>query len=108
MLKLYVKLHWLKEGFFFRRVKLTFYGFVLELLKVIRETENDDLTSVMQRIVITFDREVTPLAVEMMTHLVSVMTVNYMLVCIDLLLFLVYEYSNAFNWHSNEWKLLNF
>lgn len=41
----------------------------LELLKVIRETENDDLTSVMQRIVITFDVEVTPLAVEMMTHL---------------------------------------
>ncbi|XP_061173648.1 importin-7-like [Saccostrea echinata] len=41
----------------------------LELLKVIRETENDDLTSVMQRIVITFDKEVTPLAVEMMTHL---------------------------------------
>lgn len=41
----------------------------LELLKVIRETENDDLTSVMQRIVITFDQEVTPLAVEMMTHL---------------------------------------
>lgn len=41
----------------------------LELLKVIRETENDDLTSVMQRIVITFDAEVTPLAVEMMTHL---------------------------------------
>lgn len=43
----------------------------IELLKVIRETENDDLTSVMQRIVITFDQEVTPLAVEMMTHLVS-------------------------------------
>lgn len=43
----------------------------VELLKVIRETENDDLTSVMQRIVITFDVEVTPLAVEMMTHLVS-------------------------------------
>lgn len=52
------------------KIRSVFLNFV-ELLKVIRETENDDLTSVMQRIVITFDAEVTPLAVEMMTHLVS-------------------------------------
>lgn len=52
------------------KIKFVFLNSV-ELLNVIRETENDDLTSVMQRIVITFDVEVTPLAVEMMTHLVS-------------------------------------
>lgn len=43
----------------------------IELLKVIRETENDDLTSVMQRLVCTYVQEVTPIAVEMMSHLVS-------------------------------------
>ncbi|KAL5007680.1 hypothetical protein ScPMuIL_016486 [Solemya velum] len=42
---------------------------ILELLKVIRETENDDLTSVMQRLVCTYVQEVTPIAVEMMSHL---------------------------------------
>ncbi|XP_041366189.1 importin-7-like [Gigantopelta aegis] len=42
---------------------------VLELLQVIRETENDDLTAVMQRIVCTYVDDVIPIAVEMMTHL---------------------------------------
>ena len=40
-----------------------------ELLNVIRETENDDLTGVMQRLVCTYVEEVTPLAVSMTTHL---------------------------------------
>ena len=40
-----------------------------ELLKVIRETENDDLTGVMQRLVCTYVDEVTPMAVDMCTHL---------------------------------------
>lgn len=60
------------------KIKFVFLNSV-ELLKVIRETENDDLTSVMQRIVITFDAEVTPLAVEMMTHLVS--HCNHFMLC---------------------------
>ncbi|XP_076472209.1 importin-7-like [Babylonia areolata] len=42
---------------------------LFELLKVIRETENDDLTGVMQRLVCTYVEEVTPLAVSMTTHL---------------------------------------
>lgn len=42
---------------------------VFELLNVIRETENDDLTGVMQRLVCTYVEEVTPLAVEMTSHL---------------------------------------
>ena len=44
---------------------------ILELLKVIRETENDDLTGTMQRLVCTYVEDVIPIAVEMMSHLVS-------------------------------------
>ena len=44
---------------------------VSELLNIIRETENDDLTSVMQKLVCTYVDEITPLAVEITTHLVS-------------------------------------
>lgn len=36
---------------------------------MIRETENDDLTGVMQCLVCTYVEEVTPLAVSMTTHL---------------------------------------
>ncbi|GFS07829.1 importin-7, partial [Elysia marginata] len=42
---------------------------ILELLNVIRETENDDLTGVMQKLVCTYVEEVIPIAVEMMSHL---------------------------------------
>ncbi|BFZ04143.1 hypothetical protein BsWGS_07182 [Bradybaena similaris] len=42
---------------------------ILELLQVIRETENDDLTGVMQKLVCTYVEEVIPIAVDMMTHL---------------------------------------
>ena len=44
---------------------------ILELLKIIRETENDDLTQVVQKIVCMYVEEVTPIAVEMTSHLVS-------------------------------------
>lgn len=40
-----------------------------ELLKIIRETENDDLTSVLQKLVCTYVEEIAPLAVEITTHL---------------------------------------
>ncbi|XP_034232484.1 importin-7 isoform X4 [Thrips palmi] len=43
----------------------------LELLNIIRETENDDLTSVMQKIVCTYTEQLTPIAVEMCTHLAA-------------------------------------
>ncbi|KAK2154166.1 hypothetical protein LSH36_275g06021 [Paralvinella palmiformis] len=42
---------------------------VLELLKIIRETESDDLTSVMQKIVCVYQEEIAPLALEICTHL---------------------------------------
>ncbi|XP_052799947.1 importin-7-like isoform X2 [Mya arenaria] len=44
---------------------------ILELLHIIRETENDDLTGTMQRLVCTYVEEVTPIAVEMMSHLAT-------------------------------------
>ena len=50
---------------------ICFYNkvFLTELLNVLRETENDDLTSVMQKIVCTYVDEVTPLAVQITSHL---------------------------------------
>ncbi|XP_046688941.1 LOW QUALITY PROTEIN: importin-7-like, partial [Homalodisca vitripennis] len=41
----------------------------LELLKIIRETENDDLTNVMQLVVMTYTEQLQPIAVEMCQHL---------------------------------------
>jgi len=52
----------------------------LELLTIIRQTENDDLTSVMQKIVCTYTEQLMPIAVEICQHLVN----------IKLLLFLSY------------------
>ncbi|PNF26978.1 Importin-7, partial [Cryptotermes secundus] len=43
----------------------------LELLTIIRETENDDLTSVMQKIVCTYTEQLMPIAVEMCQHLAA-------------------------------------
>ena len=43
----------------------------LELLKIIRETENDDLTTVMQKIVSTYTEQLVPLAVDICQHLVG-------------------------------------
>lgn len=42
----------------------------MELLKIIRETENDELNNVMQKIVSTYVEELTPTAVEICQHLV--------------------------------------
>ena len=36
---------------------------------MIRETENDELTGVMQKLVCTYVEDVIPIAVDMMTHL---------------------------------------
>ncbi|XP_063236920.1 importin-7 [Bacillus rossius redtenbacheri] len=43
----------------------------LELLRIIRETENDDLTSVMQKIVCTYTDQLMPIAAEICQHLAS-------------------------------------
>lgn len=42
----------------------------LELLNIIRETENDDLANVMQKIVCTYSEQLMPIAVEICQHLV--------------------------------------
>merc|ERR1719394_920109 len=43
----------------------------MELLKIIRETENDDLTTVMQKIVCSYTEELMPVAVDICQHLVG-------------------------------------
>ena len=43
----------------------------IELLNIIRDTENDDLTSVMQKIVCTYTEQLTPVAKDMCKHLVD-------------------------------------
>lgn len=52
----------------------------LELLNIIRQTENDDLTSVMQKIVCTYTEQLMPIAVEICSHLVRSSTVVMYLV----------------------------
>merc|ERR1719232_421022 len=43
----------------------------MELLKIIRETENDDLTTVMRKIVCTYTEQLVPVAVDICQHLVG-------------------------------------
>ena len=43
----------------------------MQLLQIIRDTENDDLTSVMQKIVCTYTQELIPLAEKICNHLVD-------------------------------------
>lgn len=44
---------------------------IMELLTIIRETENDDLTSVMQKLVCTFTEQIIPIAIEICQHLAT-------------------------------------
>ena len=55
--------------------------FVVELLTLIRETENDDLTTVLQKFVCTYVEEIMPLAVEITSHLVCFGSVIF--VCVN-------------------------
>lgn len=43
----------------------------VELLKIIRETENEDLTNALQKIVCSFSDQLVPIAVEICQHLAS-------------------------------------
>lgn len=47
------------------------------LLHIVRETENDDLTNVIQKMICEYSEEVTPIAVEMTQHLVSAFASNF-------------------------------
>ena len=42
---------------------------VVELLSVLRETENEDLTGVLQKLVCSYIPEITPLAINITNHL---------------------------------------
>lgn len=43
----------------------------MQLLTVIRETENDDLTNVLQKIVCTYSDQLLPIAVDICQHLAT-------------------------------------
>lgn len=43
----------------------------LELLKIIRETENEDLTNVLQKIVCSYTEQLVPIAIEICQHLAT-------------------------------------
>lgn len=43
----------------------------LELLTIIRETENEDVTNVMQKLVCVYTQELVPIAVEICQHLAT-------------------------------------
>lgn len=45
-----------------------------ELLHIVRETENDDVTNVIQKMICEYTQEVASIAVEMTQHLVSLNT----------------------------------
>lgn len=47
-----------------------------ELLHIVRETENDDLTNVIQKMIYEYSQEVATIAVDMTQHLVRGI-VNY-------------------------------
>lgn len=49
------------------------------LLHIVRETENDDLTNVIQKMICEYSDEVTPIAVEMTQHLVSLLLSSCMI-----------------------------
>jgi len=63
----------LNSQFFRKYQKLVFQirEITLELLNIIRQTENDDLTTVMQKIVCTYTDQMVPIAVDMCNHLVE-------------------------------------
>lgn len=55
----------------------------LELLNIVRETENDDLTTVIQKIVCTYSDQLMPIAVKMCQHLVSTTLMSHFAKHID-------------------------
>ena len=62
----------------------------LELLNIIRETENDELTTVMQKIVSTYTEQLMPVAVEICQHLVT----TFGQVCCSLIVQFTKNYSS--------------
>ena len=56
---------------------------VIDLLTLIRETENDDLTSVLQKFVCEYSDDIAPLAVEITTHLVRALCFPNMSTAMD-------------------------
>lgn len=73
---------WAKSSFLFLTAKEYITPFIRPvmqaLLHIIRETENDDLTNVIQKMICEYSEEVTPIAVEMTQHLVCYLNQMFM------------------------------
>ena len=52
----------------------------MELLKVLRTTENEDLTGVLQKLVCSYIPEITPLAIDITNQLVSRTSPHHMII----------------------------
>lgn len=46
--------------------------FIVELLNLMKETENDELTAVIQKLVLKYQDDILPIAVDMVTHLATI------------------------------------
>jgi hypothetical protein len=53
------------------RLKNVVWLVFVDLLNLIHDTENDDLTNVLQKFVCEFSDDIAPIAVEITTHLVA-------------------------------------
>ena len=51
---------------------------MLKMLNLIRDTENDDVSNVIQRLIYVFEDEISTFAVEIMQHLVSFWTKRWL------------------------------
>ncbi len=49
---------------------------MLKMLNLIRDTENDDVSNVIQRLIYVFEDEISTFAVEIMQHLVNELITN--------------------------------
>ena len=67
--------------------------YALELLKVIKETENDDLTEVLQELIETYSDDIADVAIELCSTLVSVPVVTYMFFMLVLHVCVIYMYT---------------
>ena len=50
---------------------------MIKMLNLIRDTENDDVSNVIQRLIYVYEDEISTFAVEIMQHLVSYSKITY-------------------------------
>lgn len=55
---------------------------LIELLNLMKETENDELTAVIQKLVIKYQDDILPIAVDMVNHLATIFKQVYQVACV--------------------------